>query len=367
MWRSILGATQAYRPQLRFCLRMTAAGLLAFAIARNLALPLHGLWAVLTAVVVTQASVGGSLRATIEYIVGTIGGAIYAAAVGVLVPHSTALAQAGVLTLAIAPLAFAAAINPIFRVAPFSAVLVLLIGGELGGSPVQSALTRVLEVALGGTVAVAVSMLVLPERAHSLGLEAAARVLKQMAEVLPRLVAGFSQGMSSAELSRLLGDLGRSVTAFQDLVAEAKRERILSLTPAFDPAPLSRTLLRIRHDFVILGRAAGEPLPPAIEGRLSRPLVAVSKGGGEFLLAASAALPQGSSPPPLEPMQTSFEDYENELGLLRKDGLTRGLSTAQVERLFAVGFAFEQLRQNFSDLCRWLREYAEGQDHKALS
>ena len=357
----------AYRTELRFCLRVTVAGMLAFGVARGLSFPLHGLWAVLTAVVVSQASVGASLRATIEYIVGTLGGAIYAAAVGVLVPHSTALAQAGVLALAVAPLAFAAAINPIFRVAPFSAALVLLIGGELGGSPIQSALTRVLEVALGGAVAVAVSVLVLPERAHSLGLDEAARILKQMAKVLPRLIAASSQGIDSAELSRLQGDLGRSVTAFQGLAAEARRERILALTPALDPGPLSRTLLRLRHDFVILGRAVAEPLPPAIEERLSRPLVGVSRGGGEFLLAASAALVQGLSPPPLEPVETAFKDYENELGLIRKDGLTRGLSTAQVERLFAMGFAFEQLRQNFFDLSRWLREYAESAGHKALS
>src|SRR5262245_49035567 len=48
-------------PRLRFCVRMTAAALLAFALARVVTIPLHGLWAVLTAVVVTQLSIGGSL------------------------------------------------------------------------------------------------------------------------------------------------------------------------------------------------------------------------------------------------------------------------------------------------------------------
>ena len=93
----------------------------------------------LTAVVVTQVSVGASLRATIEYIVGTLGGAVYAAAIGLLVPHATATAQAVVLVLAVAPMALASAINPSFRVAPFSAVIVLLIGGELGENPIESA------------------------------------------------------------------------------------------------------------------------------------------------------------------------------------------------------------------------------------
>ena len=106
---------------------MTVAALLAFALAQVWNIPLHGLWAVLTAVVLTQISVGGSLHATTEYVLGTMGGAVYAAAIAVLIPHTTELALAGVLALTIAPLAFAAAVSPSFRVAPFTAAIVLLI------------------------------------------------------------------------------------------------------------------------------------------------------------------------------------------------------------------------------------------------
>jgi uncharacterized membrane protein YccC len=100
-WTRACARLSPYRAQLRFCLRMTAAALLAFALAQIWNIPLNGLWAVLTAVVVTQMSVGGSLHATTEYVLGTIGGAIYAAAIGVLIPHTTTLALAGVLALTI--------------------------------------------------------------------------------------------------------------------------------------------------------------------------------------------------------------------------------------------------------------------------
>ena len=40
------------------------------------------LWAVLTAVILTQLSVGRSLRATIDYFIGTVGAAVYAGAAG---------------------------------------------------------------------------------------------------------------------------------------------------------------------------------------------------------------------------------------------------------------------------------------------
>ena len=152
-WNWVQAQLMPYRVQLRFCLRMTAAALLAFSLAQVWNIPLHGLWAVLTAVVVTQMSLGGSLHATTQYVLGTIGGAIYAAAIGVLIPHTTALALAGVLALTIAPLAFAAAVNPSFRSAPFTGAIVLLIAGQVGEGPIESALYRLLEVALGGGVA----------------------------------------------------------------------------------------------------------------------------------------------------------------------------------------------------------------------
>jgi hypothetical protein len=365
-WSWIRGQIRAYRAQLRFCVRTTVSGLLALAVARSFGFPLHGLWVVLTAVVVTQVSVGGSLRATIEYIVGTLGGAIYAAAIGVAVPHATAISQAGVLALAIAPLALAGAINPSFRVAPFSAVLVLLIGGELGESPVMSAVTRVLEVALGGAVAMAVSVLVFPERARRLGLEAAARILRQMADALPKLLAGFERNLDVVELAHTQDALGRSVTAFQALVDEAKREHIVSLTRDPDPAPLSRTLLRLRHDLVILGRAA-MPLPEALAQRLGPLIARIGAEASEFLRDSATALAARHDPPPLAPASRALKAFDSELATVRSEGLTRALSTDEVERLFALGFALDQLFRDLADLAQRVQEYAQSEDRQPRS
>jgi len=148
-----------HKAQLLSCLRMTAAALLAYMLSLSLDVPLHGLWAVLTAVLVTQASVGGSINATIEYVIGTLGGAIYATAVAMLVPHTSTGAVVAVLGLTIAPLALLAAVSPRFRAAPFTAVIVLLVSTDFGYGPIASAVYRVIEVALGGASAVIVSLL----------------------------------------------------------------------------------------------------------------------------------------------------------------------------------------------------------------
>jgi uncharacterized membrane protein YccC len=348
------------RHPLRFCLRMTVAALAALALVQTFHFPLHGLWTVLTAVVVTQISIGGSLRATLEYMIGTLGGAIYAAAIGVLIPHTTAAAQALVLALAVAPLAFAAAINPSFRVAPFSAVLVLLIGGTIGESPIDSAVVRVIEVALGGAVAVVVSVLVFPARAEGLAIEAAGRILNQMAELLPKLLMGSTRTLDAAEIRQLQGRLGESVTAIDQMAVEARRERLVPLGRGPDPAPLSRISRRLRHDLVILGRAAVAPLPKVCADRLGPALDRLGPVASAFLLGSSAALAQGRSPPPLEPVEAALEAHESEIAALRKEGLTRPLSTAEAERLFALGFALEQLRGNFADLAQIVQERARG-------
>jgi uncharacterized membrane protein YgaE (UPF0421/DUF939 family) len=97
---------RAHRSQLRFSIRVTVAAIVALLIAQFFALPLHGLWVVLTATVVTQLSVGGSVRTGVEYVIGTLGGAVYAGIIGFLLPHATVPAQVAVLAVTIAPMAF---------------------------------------------------------------------------------------------------------------------------------------------------------------------------------------------------------------------------------------------------------------------
>ncbi len=57
---------------------VAAMGALVIALACGLKLPL---WAVLTSLIVTQMSVGRSLKATRDYLIGTLGGAIYGGAI----------------------------------------------------------------------------------------------------------------------------------------------------------------------------------------------------------------------------------------------------------------------------------------------
>ena len=345
-----------YRSQLRFCIRVTVAAISALLIARLFALPLHGLWVVLTATVVTQLSVGGSVRAGAEYVVGTLGGAVYAGIVGFLIPHTTVAAQIGVLALTIAPLAFAAALYPNFRVAPFSAVLVLLISGQLGEGPIESAFTRMLEVTLGGAVAVIVSLCVVPVRADRLTREAAARALDEMARAVPPILASLFRSADRTELQEIQDRIGRSVATLQEVVEEIEHERPVTFTSAPDPAPLPRTLLRLRHDIVMMGRASAETLPVHLSEDLKPSFDRAGEVVSNYFRACALALTSRYMPPPLEAVQAALDACSSQLGVLRQRELAH-LSATQLEQLFAVRFALDQLQRNITDLGRCVREW----------
>jgi len=109
----------------------------------------------------------------------------------------------------------------------------------------------------------------------------------------------------------------------------------------------------LRHDLVIIGRAAVVPLPDS-----RPPLARLGAGASDYLRGCAAALLARRSPPPLHPITTAFEGYTAEIEALRDEGLTRGLSSSEVERLFALGFGLEQLHRNFDDLARCVEEGA---------
>ena len=359
-WRWMLAKVGKYRMQLRLCLRVTIAAMAAFILAQFVAIPLGGLWAVLTAIVVTQMSLGGSLRATIEYFVGTFGGAVYAGAIAALVPHQTEISTLAVLALAVAPLALLAAINPNFRVGPFTAVIVVLGATATHTDPISSAFYRVLEVALGGIIGLLVSFLVLPARAHVLVIAAAARMLNLLADALPVLFAGFTQEVDVEEVRRLQIDLGAAFARVDEVGADAKREQATYLMADLDSRPLLRTMLRLRHDVVIVARTATVPLPeqfrvPGSDHRSPislRPLPLICAPARRRLIGRRG-------PPPLDAVDAALSAFGAWIDDARRHRLMRDLPSDTVERVFALGFALEQLRKNFIDLARCATEFAQ--------
>ncbi len=346
------------KAQLALAIRVTVAafGALAIATALNLVLPL---WAVLTSLIVTQMSVGRSLKATRDYMFGTLGGAIYGGAVAVLIPHSGEGALLALLVLAVAPLAFIAAINPSLNAAPVTAVIVLLVPTMSHVNPLDSAIDRVLEVTVGAVTGLLVSFIVLPSRAHNQVRVSAARLLELIAAALSELLAGLTRGLDNDALHRIQDGIGTTLVELNATGAEAERERAAHLASGPDTGPLLRTVLRLRHDLVMIGRASVAPLPFNLQARLAAPLANISAAIVTYLRAIAEALRTGVGAPAIWPVQEALQAYAAEIAALRSEGLTRGLPGDVAERFFALGFSLEQMRQNLKDLERCVAEWSE--------
>jgi hypothetical protein len=76
------------------------------------------------------------------------------------------------------------------------------------------------------------------------------------------------------------------------------------------------------------------------------------------LRASGAALLAGRRPPSLNAVESVLDAYAAEIAALRREGLTRSLPGDAAERFFALGFALEQMHNNFKDLERCVAEWA---------
>ena len=346
-----------YRLQLILALRVTVAALLALALAQALRLHLP-LWAVLTSLIVTQMSLGRSLKVASDYLIGTFGGVAYGGALAILIPHESEWALLAVLALAVAPLAFIASFRANFNVLPVTAIIVLLVPSMQHVSPAASALDRVLEVTVGGVVGFVVSFLLFPSRAHAITIQASADMLDLMADALSRFLEDHTRELDQADRRRIHDGIAAALTRLNATGAEAEHERNARLASGPNTGPLLRTLLRLRHDIVMLGRAVGCELPEEIATRLNTPLSNVEAAARDFLRSSGAALRAQKPPPSLDAVEVAFRDYIEEFGAVRREGLTRDMKSEAAERFFALGFALEQLREHLFEVHRVVGEWA---------
>ena len=287
--KRMLGSLRGRKTQLALAVRLAVAAVAAYAIARALHLMLP-LWAVLTSLIVTQMSVGRSLKATRDYMLGTIGGAVYGGAIAVLIPHSGEGGLLALLVLAVAPLAFIGAINPSLSAATVTAVIVLLVPAMNHANPLDSTIDRLFEVTVGALTGLVVSFLVLPSRAISQIRINAAQLLELLAAAFAELLAGLTRGLDNDALHRIQDGIGTAMASLHATGLEAERERATHLSSGPDTGPLLRTIQRLRHDVVMIGRASVVPLPANVQARLARPLSDVSNAIVDYMRAAAASL-----------------------------------------------------------------------------
>jgi hypothetical protein len=87
-------------------------------------------------------------------------------------------------------------------------------------------------------------------------------------------------------------------------------------------------------------------------------LEAIVLAASSYLSESAVSLLQHSDAPSFDATAWAIAAFTAELDKLREEGSLRSLPADTVERVFALGFALEQMSRNLRDLQRCIAEFA---------
>ncbi len=342
-------------PRLRQAIQTAVAACLAYAAAELLDLP-QGFWAVMTAIVVTQANVGASLGLAVDRLLGSLLGVVVGGAVALLLADVHALKYAG-LAATILVLAYFSARRPALRIACVTAAIVIL-GDPRFGAPISSAGYRMIEVLIGTVISILTTLLLFPSHAGRAFADNVGRTLPLLFDLLASaLTTALGRPYDQAAVTTTAAKIRAASAAGDALARETRLEVAGLLADNTDPDAVLRTLRRLWHTDIMLLRAVAAPLPAAA--------VAVMRPDLERLRAAVEALPaqfaeafQGNVAPDLAAAEEALAALQQDVAGMRERGELRALALDDVIRLMTFDFALGQLRSNLKDLADRSRDLA---------
>lgn len=345
--RRAFSAATARRAEFRHAIRVSVAVGTAFACGALFHLP-QAYWAVFTAVIVVQTSVGGTITASMERLAGTVVGAAIGAAAA-YVRASTVVGEGLTLSLAIAIAAFAAAVRPSLRVAPVTAAIVLVGGVTTRMDPVVAAAWRVVEIFLGSAIGVAATLLIFPARARKAIAERAAQMMAQMSRLLELFVQQLAGKEVETDVHAAHQAIRKILGQVEQAINESARESVPGFARTQPPDGLLRSLRRISNDGIMVGRALSQPLPDPVRELLTPGAEQVLEAAAAALDASAGAIRTRAAPPEggLVRPRAVFEDAVEHV---RAAKLTSDLGFDAAARVFGLVFALESLLANLSDL-----------------
>ncbi len=348
--------TERYDAELKHALRVAVAVGVSFAIAQVLNLP-QGYWAVITAVLVVQTSIGGTLGASRDRLLGTVVGA----AVGGLaafVRAETATGEGAALVICTALLTVPAMIYPSLRIAPVTAII-MIVGSPTHAQSLTAAGFRVAEIAIGSIIGLAVTLLVFPPRALDLVSSRARAILEDLAKLF-RLYAERLEGDETEDsISDLHARIRSAMPPLEAAIKEASRETVVRLASHTPPKAVARTFWRVRNDAVIIGRALDRSWPTKIAAVLAPPAAKLLRAEAERLHAMGEGLRHKRASEPT-PVDAEVGAFRKAFLQLEETGASKAASFETMSQIFGLSHGFDGLNRNLTELGARFDELATG-------
>jgi uncharacterized membrane protein YccC len=334
---------------------VTVATAAAFAAYKFLDLQ-QGYWAVFTVLIVMQGSIGGTLGAATERMIGTLAGAVVGGLAAAF--HSNTSVGIGIaLTVVTCVTVWSAAVRPQLRVAPVTAAIMLLT--EPAGAPVeQFVLDRIVEIGLGGLIGVLATVLIFPARSQAVVIARSVAVLGRIRRLLISEADALDRGEALVPSSEHPA-LRQALSAVEQALKDADRERASRLAHHWIPPSVPRTLWRIRNDLVAIGNVLREPLPAPIAATLAPAAASLLRAEAELAERCATALKAVAVVSRNDVVAIHLAFTETFAGL-RQSGVMRALDFNAVGRSFGLAFTLDSLYRNLNDLADRIDEIATG-------
>ncbi|MFS8036067.1 FUSC family protein [Xanthobacter sp. AM11] len=347
---------------LKLGVRAAVAALASYFLATVLALP-NGYWAVLTAILVVQSTIGASLTVALDRALGTVVGGAVGVLAAVLAGPSVPLTFVALVASVLLTSTLAAR-YPSFKLAPVTVVIVLL-ADPSHVEPWLSGLHRVFEIAVGGVVGMACALFILPASALFYLFPHCATALRTCAELLARGRDGLlGRGLDPQGIDDLNAKARKALRAADARIAEARTERAGRLASHADPAPVVRSCRRLWHSIIILLRGADRPLTEPVATRLA-PAMDAAVAALTMVMHLLADRLDGTPAADLDAAasaaRAAVSALEAQAERLNADGVLDAAAGSTLTALFSAVSACTHVRENLEDLAARLDEMRTGE------
>ncbi|MFD1702841.1 FUSC family protein [Methylopila henanensis] len=332
---------------MRLALKVAVAAGLAFVLATLAQLP-QGYWSVITAVLVVQGSVAGTIVAARERAAGTVVGALFGGAVALLHPQ-TVLSTSLALSLSVAALAFLAAGRPALKVAPVTAAILIVATASPGGS-FDLVYERIAEILLGCVIGIAVTFAIFPTKLHHELTGEAEEIAREIAGLLGDLMNWASNPNDAHKLLGAHDRIRRRLSAFERAVLDARKAPGSSALGQQRGA-LVRALWRVRNDSAAIGRACSAIASADMPDVKAAAEAALADASQRLMAAAKG--PDAAVPRPAPEIRRRLDEA---VQALRVAGPEAGRDPARAMAALSLAYSLGNLDGNVAALAERLSE-----------
>ncbi len=329
----------------KHAIKTATAAVLTILLYQSFNIP-EGYWAAISAVIVMQANLGGSLSASWNRLLGSaIGATVGAAWIVILGRNPWSVGAALTLTILLCSyLKF----QESYRIASVTVILVMLVTGP---SPWMFGLYRFLNVVLGIIVALLVSIFIWPSRARDHLQQGLAQILMDCGRLQQLLVESYLKGeYQEGSINHLRIHIKKTVLQNWDLLKESLKEP--GKTPAEDQilAALMIDEEKFIEQILAMDDTTRNTQNDAFQLKLKPQLTELTQTIGTAFTALAEVMTARRSQPQLPELKPPLVAVDEQLFELRKVGVPQSYPLDEIMRFYSVVFTMKELVKNLQNM-----------------